>query len=117
MEKSSVFGINYQLDIELVAVVRYRRVVYGDLTSTPTLSPSTAFRLLESRRFEDADGMPAAKKKQRKKSPRRDGRISTLIYIEAKLLDQVQEIAAAQDRAAWRVIEDAVKRALEIKKA
>lgn len=62
--------------------------------------------------------MPAAKKsKKRKASVRRDGRISTVIYIEADLLDRVQAIAEKQDRAAWRFIEDAVSEKLAAEKS
>lgn len=53
------------------------------------------------------------KKVGRRTSTRRDGRLSTVIYMKADLLDEIQAIARMNDETAWRYVERVLRKAVD----
>lgn len=53
------------------------------------------------------------KKIARRKSTRADGRLSTVVYMKEALLDEIQEIARANDETAWRYVERVLRKAVD----
>jgi hypothetical protein len=53
-------------------------------------------------------------KKKRRSPTRRDGRLSTVIYLKEDLLNDIQEIARENDETTWRYVERVLSKAVKM---
>lgn len=55
-------------------------------------------------------------KAAKKAKARRDGRRAALFYMKPDIIEAVKDAAAANDQKAWQFVEQAVIKALKVKK-
>ncbi|AWO87535.1 hypothetical protein [Bradyrhizobium diazoefficiens] len=58
-----------------------------------------------------------AKASKKKTKERRDGRRAALFYMKPDIIEAVKVAAAASDQKAWQWVEQAVIKALKVKKS